>query len=76
MPSGIGMMVHVDQPAPGIVLAYAMECMGMQMATLQAFFYGDRAATAAGDADGWKQWLASIFPPPAEPTESGAQQSG
>lgn len=66
VPQGIGLMLHVDAPAPGIVLLYAMDCMGMQMASMQVFYYGPRAGTAAAEQDGWKQWLASLFPPPAE----------
>jgi len=53
------------------VLASAMECMGMQMATFQAYYYGPRAQAAVADQDGWRQWLTGLFPPPA-----GAQQGG
>jgi uncharacterized protein YndB with AHSA1/START domain len=70
VPQGFGLTLHVDEPAPGIVMASAMDCMGMQMATLQAFYYGAGAETAAADKDGWQQWLTKLFPP------AEAQQSG
>ncbi len=71
LPQGVGFMLQVDQPAPGVVLASAMECSGMQMATLQAFYYGANAAVAAADQDGWQQWLASLFPPGQAPAAGG-----
>lgn len=68
---GLGAMLHVDEPAPGVVLLYAMDCSGMQMATMQAFYYGGKARAAAADHERWQQWLAGLFPPPA-----AAQQPG
>ncbi len=65
VPQGSGIMAIVKEPAPGIVLASAMDCMGMCMATLQAFFYGPRAGAAAAQKDHWQQWLSTVFPPPA-----------
>ncbi len=66
VPQGVGIMLHVDAPAPGVVLASAMDCMGMPMATFQAFYYGPEAAAAAADREGWQAWLASLFPAPAQ----------
>ncbi|MEZ5966521.1 MAG: SRPBCC domain-containing protein [Planctomycetota bacterium] len=63
VPQGTSVMVHVDQPVPGILLASAMDCGAMHMATLQGFFYGARAEAAAADQEGWKQWLTGLFPP-------------
>jgi uncharacterized protein YndB with AHSA1/START domain len=63
VPQGHGVMVVVQEPAPGVVLASAMECMGMRMATLQAFYYGPRAAAAAAQQESWQQWLFGLFPP-------------
>jgi uncharacterized protein YndB with AHSA1/START domain len=71
VPQGIGLMLQVDEPAPGVVLASAMECMGMHMATFQAYYYGAKAKAAAGDQDGWRQWLTGLFPPPAEAQSQG-----
>jgi len=59
---GIGATLHVSAPAPGVVMFYALECMGMQMVTLQAFYYGERAADAAADMERWTAWLAGLFP--------------
>jgi uncharacterized protein YndB with AHSA1/START domain len=62
LPQGKGLMLVLDEPAPGIVLASAMDCMGMQMATLQAFYYGPRAGAAAAQQECWQRWLLGIFP--------------
>lgn len=66
VPQGKGVMLVVDKPAPGVVLASAMDCMGMRMATLQAFYYGPRAPAAAAQQEQWQQWLAGLFPPPVD----------
>jgi hypothetical protein len=70
VPQGHAAMVVVHEPAPGIVLASGMDCMGMQMACFQAFFYGPRAAAAAAAKDEWQQWLVGLFPPPPAPPGS------
>lgn len=70
VPHGRGMTMHVEQPAPGVVMLSAMDCMGMQMATFQAFYYGDRAAAAAADENGWRQWLTGLFPAAPAPGDS------
>lgn len=69
LPQGRGVTVALDQPNPGILMLSAMDCMGMQMATLQVFFYGDGAKAAAAEADGWCSWLTGMFPPPPPPPE-------
>ena len=51
VPQGKGVMIVVDTPAPGVMLASAMDCMGMRMATLQAFFYGPRASAASASVN-------------------------
>ena len=63
VPQGSGVMAVVTEPAPGVVLASAMDCMGMRMASLQAFFYGPKAGAAAAQKDHWQQWLTTLFPP-------------
>lgn len=65
VPQGKGVMLVVHEPAPGVVLASAMDCMGMRVATLQAFFYGPRAGAAAAQHEHWQQWLNDLFPPAA-----------
>jgi uncharacterized protein YndB with AHSA1/START domain len=57
LPQGKGVMLVVRDPAPGVVLASAMECMGMRMATLQAFYYGPRGGAAAAQKEHWQRWL-------------------
>lgn len=64
LPQGTGATLHVREPAPGVVMVYAMECMGMQMASLQAFYYGPRADAAAADKERWVGWLNGLFPAP------------
>jgi uncharacterized protein YndB with AHSA1/START domain len=71
VPQGHGVMLALVEPAAGVVLASAMDCMGMRMATLQAFYYGPRAGTAAAQQEHWQQWLLGLFPPadaPLQPT--------
>jgi uncharacterized protein YndB with AHSA1/START domain len=65
VPQGHGVMLVLQEPAPGVVLASAMDCMGMHMATLQAFYYGPRAGAAAAQQEHWPQWLLGLFPPTA-----------
>jgi uncharacterized protein YndB with AHSA1/START domain len=62
VPQGRGVMLMVQEPAPGVALVSAMECMGMRMATFQTFFYGPRAEAAASDRDAWQEWLTGLFP--------------
>jgi uncharacterized protein YndB with AHSA1/START domain len=66
LPHGIAMTLHLTQPAPGVAMASAMDCMGTHMASLQAFYYGAKAAAAGEDREAWGQWLAAIFPPAPE----------
>jgi uncharacterized protein YndB with AHSA1/START domain len=66
VPQGLGAMVVLDAPAPGVMLASGMECMGMKMATFQAFFYGRGAAAAAKSEERFKAWLLDLFPPAPE----------
>lgn len=61
-----GAMMLVKKPVPGVVLASGMDCMGMKMATLQAFFYGPEAEAAAAAKEHWEKWLLAIFPPPSD----------
>jgi len=71
VPQGDGAMLKVTAPAAGLWLASAMDCMGMQMVTLQAFYYGTGAAQAAAEREHWQAWLAGLFPT-AVPPEAGA----
>lgn len=64
LPHGQGAMLVLHEPTPGVVLASGMDCMGMRMATLQAFFYGPGASAAAASQPRWQEWLLRLFPPP------------
>jgi uncharacterized protein YndB with AHSA1/START domain len=72
LPQGQGIMAVLQEPSPGVAMFCAMDCMGMCMATMQAFFYGPRAAAAASQQPRWQQWLGALFPPPAAQQESSA----
>jgi uncharacterized protein YndB with AHSA1/START domain len=72
LPQGQGIMVQLQEPAPGIALASAMNCMGMCMATLQAYYYGPRATAAAAQQEHWQRWLVALFPPPAADAAAAA----
>lgn len=61
-PQGLGVMVALEQPTTGVMLASAMDCMGMRLATVQLFFYGERAAQAAAGQGHWQRWLDALFP--------------
>lgn len=61
LPMGKGVMLALQEPAPGIALLSAMDC-GVRMATLQVYHYGPRAAAAAAQPERWQQWLAGLFP--------------
>lgn len=76
VPQGKGAMLVLREPAPGVLLASAMDCMGMRMATLQGFYYGDRAAAAARDQPRWQEWLTGLFPAPlAAPGDADASSA-
>jgi uncharacterized protein YndB with AHSA1/START domain len=62
VPHGCGMMLLLSEPTPGAAWVSAMECMGMRMATLQIYWYGDRADSAARDTARWQEWLTALFP--------------
>src|SRR5690606_26345746 len=64
VPQGTGVHARLSAPAPGVLLLSAMACSGMQMAMLQAYFYGDGAEAAARDQAAWQAWLGQHFPAP------------
>jgi uncharacterized protein YndB with AHSA1/START domain len=63
---GKSVMLVLHEPAPGVVLASAMDCMDLHLATLQAFFYGPRAGAAAAQQEHWQRWLHDLFPPASQ----------
>jgi uncharacterized protein YndB with AHSA1/START domain len=78
VPQGDGMMMVVQDPAPGVLLVSAMDCMGMRLATMQAFYYGARADAAVLEKEHWQRWLAELFPAAAAPQGAppAQEQSG
>jgi hypothetical protein len=44
------------------MLLGSFDCMGMHLATMQVYCYGDRAEAAARDQARWQEWLAGLFP--------------
>lgn len=70
LPEAHGAMIAMHEPTAGVLLASGMECMGMRLASVQAYFYGPVAAETAGKQERWEEWLRGVFaaesaPPPA-----------
>jgi uncharacterized protein YndB with AHSA1/START domain len=72
---GYGMLLHANAPVPGAILAGSVACMGMLMATLQIYLYGDRAAAVAADGARWQEWFGGLFPAQAAPPLPAAGES-
>jgi hypothetical protein len=67
-----GLLVRLEQPAPGFASLGAVNCGGMVMAMITFYLYGDRAAAAAQrDTQPWQEWLSKLFPQ-AEAAGGGA----
>jgi uncharacterized protein YndB with AHSA1/START domain len=67
-----GLLVRLEQPAPGLASLGAVNCSGMVMAMITFYLYGDRAhAAAQRDTQPWQEWLAKLFPQ-AEAAGTGA----
>jgi len=63
--NGHNLLVHLEQPAPGTLVAGAYACGGTMLA-LSAYFYGPLAkSTAAKAGPELNAWAARHFPPPA-----------
>lgn len=71
LPQGMGAMLQIMEPAAGLAMIYAMDCMGMQMASFQLYAYGEKADAAVAAKDAWVAWLQGIFPGGA--SEAGVQ---
>jgi uncharacterized protein YndB with AHSA1/START domain len=56
-------VVHLDQPAPGVGMFYAMPCGGPIWVSVNFYLFGDTAAAVvAGDQPRWRAWLDARFP--------------
>lgn len=57
------LLLHLDEPAPGIALLGAGTWEGNAHATVVLFFYGERAqAIAEREKSAWKPWIDRHFP--------------
>jgi len=60
-----GMIVRLDEPAPGILSAFAMAMDGQVFLVLDVFHYGQRAQEAAGHWEPrWHAWMEENFGAP------------
>ncbi len=61
-----GLIVRLEEPAPGIAHLYAQTLEGQTYFTLRCFLYGDRGADAAAVVGPlWTTWMDTHFPLPA-----------
>jgi uncharacterized protein YndB with AHSA1/START domain len=62
-------LLHLDQPAPGVAMIYAMPCGGPAMASVNFYLFGPTAAaTVTRDQPEWRRWLDDRFPAAAAAT--------
>ncbi len=69
MEQGQGLVVRIDEPAPGVAILGAQVCGGL-MASVSLYLFGAGAAAAAKrDEPAWQAWMNQRFPQPAAPAE-------
>src|SRR5277367_3133169 len=52
------LLVHVEQPAPGVAMFYAMPCGGSAIASVNFYLFGSTAAAVVTrDQPQWRTWL-------------------
>jgi len=67
MEQGQGLVLRIDEPAPGVALLAAQNCGGL-MASVSLYLFGAGAAAAAKrDEPAWQEWMNQRFPQPAAP---------
>jgi hypothetical protein len=67
MEQGQGLVVRLDEPAPGVALLGAQVCGGC-MASVSLYLFGAGAAAAAKrDEPAWREWMNQRFPQPTAP---------
>jgi uncharacterized protein YndB with AHSA1/START domain len=65
-PSYNQLLLHVDQPAPGVAFLYAMSFGGSSMTAVNFYLFGSAAeAAVTRDQPQWRAWLDKQFPAPA-----------
>jgi uncharacterized protein YndB with AHSA1/START domain len=56
-------LLHLDQPAPGVAMLYAMPCGGPAMTSVNFYLFGPTSAAAVTrDQPQWRAWLDKHFP--------------
>jgi uncharacterized protein YndB with AHSA1/START domain len=66
---GEELMLALTSPAPGTGHLYAQEMGEQVFLTVRLYLYGDRAASAAAEAEPlWQRWMSERFPMPAMTT--------
>jgi len=68
-----GVLLRIDEPAPGLVHLFALPMMGQVFLPVRVFLYGGGASeAAAGIEPVWQAWMAERFPPPADAPSTDA----
>lgn len=66
-----GVLVRLDEPAPGTAALFTMDLGGAVLAAFSFYLYGDRAAdTVARETPRWEAWIQERFPMPKEMSTS------
>jgi len=69
-------IVHLEQPAPGVGMFYAMPCGGPIWAGLNFYLFGEGAAEAVQrDRPLWRAWMDANFPAASAANDSAAASS-
>jgi uncharacterized protein YndB with AHSA1/START domain len=59
-------LLHLDQPAPGVAMLYAMPCGGPALVAVNFYLFGPTSeAAVTRDQPQWRTWLDQHFPAPA-----------
>lgn len=67
------LLIRLDEPAPGIAHLVPHAMGGRVYLTMRQYLFGDRAASAAAEAEAaWQAWFAEHFAPAAAPAEASA----
>lgn len=70
---GRGLMLRLDEPAPGAAMIAIYTYAGQAFASVHAYLFGDDApAGVARDAPRWHAWMEEHFPSADAKAESGA----
>jgi uncharacterized protein YndB with AHSA1/START domain len=72
--NGRGLMLRIDEPAPGVALIYVYAYRGQTFTSVHLYLFGDEAqAVVAREGPAWEVWMQEHFPPAADARpEAGA----